>query len=269
MTRGTGRMPRRWRAGLPGLLLLGLAGAPLLAAPPAGRGSGEPLALALAPLGPVRALVSSALWVDLLRTQSDVDSDRVTSLARALLEVHPDLEVVRIYLANQLIVTEARRAPDRARHDALVEAGLLLFEEGLQRHDSPRLRSALAWTLAAQARSDVRFAAVASRHFGVTAEDEAIELLQGAEDPADARARGELLVERGLSALAVREDERSARRDLDEAERALAPLAAEPDGGAPDGRAEAESLLAPLRAALQRAQERPPIPLPGEEDSRP
>jgi hypothetical protein len=257
------RLKRRWTAGLPGLLLLGLAGAPLLHAPPPARGSGEPLALALAPLGPVRALVSSALWVGLLRTQSDVDSDRVTAIARALLEVHPDLEVVRVYLANQLVVTEARRAPDRARHDALVEAGLQLMDEGLQRRDSPRLRSALAWTLATQARIDVRFAAVAARHFGVTAEDEAIELLRDTRDPGDARVRGQLLVERGLSSLTARDDERAARRDLEEAERALAPVAAEPDGPF-----EVEELLQPLRSALARVKDRPAIPLPGE-DSHP
>ncbi len=260
---GAARASSRWTAGVPGLVLLALAGAVARHDPEDARGADAPLALALAPLGPIRALVSSALWVDLLHGQSANDSERVATVAGALLEVHPDLDVVREYLADQLIVTEARRAPDAARQDALIEAGLRLYEDGLQSRPSRKLRSALAWTLATQARIDVRFAIVAGRWFGRSAEDTAIDLLEGSEDPADARTRGVLLVERGLSALSRRGDRRAAQRDLAEAERAVAPLAAHDADGAGD-------VLAPLQAALTAESEPvPESPAPGPEPAVP
>jgi hypothetical protein len=141
----------------------------------------EPLARALEPLGPVKALISSALWMGVQAGQRSGDASRVVDLSHALLDLQPDLDEVRRFLAGQLVVTEAPRAADRVRHDALVRAGLTLLEEGLERRDSSALRVELAETIVVQRFMDPAFEPVAAQHFGAPPLDVAIELYAGAE----------------------------------------------------------------------------------------
>jgi hypothetical protein len=217
----------------------------------------EPLARALAPLGPVKALLSSALWVGVQAGHRSGDAERVVALSHALLDLQPDLDVVRRFLAGQLIVTEAPRAADRARHDALVRAGLTLLEDGLQRRDSSALRVELAETLVVQRFMDPAFEPVAVAHLGAPVLDVAIELLSGTEHtpertPGRTRLLAALHVERGERALHRRDDVRGARRELSAAEAVLLPLRALPD------ETDLDALLAPLRdalAAVDRAED--------------
>lgn len=141
----------------------------------------EPLAAALAPLGPVKSLASALLWAHLLAEQQAGGGERVAALGRALLELHPELETVREYLANQLVVTEAPRAGGTARRAALVGAGLALLEEGLQRRDSPALHGALGRLLATQRTSDPHFRGAAEAWLGDGLEPVAIAHLRRSE----------------------------------------------------------------------------------------
>jgi hypothetical protein len=237
---------RRHAFGLVGLAALALA-ALLPPAAPADtqRTVGEPLAVALAPLGPIKAMVSAALWTRLLRGQTEGDSAAAESLALALLELHPDLDEVREYLAHRLVVSEARRAPDRERHRLAVTRGLQILDEGLARRDSPRLHGYLGRLLAVRPDMDPWFRSVVEQYWGDTPEELAIESLRRSDAPqVDAWLLADLLVERGLWALEARDDPWRARRDLAEAEAVLAAVA----GGHAD---EAQALLAPLRSEVE------------------
>ena len=204
----------------------------------------EPLAVALAPLGPGKAVISAALWARLLRGQTEGDSEAAESLALALLELHPDLDEVREYLAHRLIVSESRRAPDRERHRLAVIRGLQILDEGIARTDSPRLHGYLGRVLAMRPESDPWFRPVVEQYWGETPEELAIDALRRSDVPqVDAWLLADLLVERGLWALEVRADRWRARRDLAEATTVLAAL---PDAPA----AEVEALLEPLRAEV-------------------
>jgi hypothetical protein len=252
-----------------GLAMIAGAGAVDRAAARPVPAASEPMALTLAPLGPVKAIVSSMLWVVLVDSQVAGDERRVATIARALLEVHPGLLVVREYLANQLIVTEAPRAQNSGRHDAserhdaLVMLGLSLLEDGLVLSDDPRLHSALGRTLAVQRTVDHRFTPAAERFLGASIEDVAIDALGLSEQPIDAWLRADLLIERGMGALGRGGDRWAATRDLAEAQRTLAGL-----GELDEMDTEtAERMLHPLRQALaiDAAQREPDE---GGEDSR-
>jgi len=228
-----------------GLSLLVCAGAVGRGHLPPSDAPQEPLALALAPLGPVKALLSTALWMGVQAGQRAGDTDRVVGLSHALLDLQPDLDVVRRFLAGQLVVTEAPRAADRARHDALVRAGLTLLEEGLERRDSSALRVELAETLVVQRFMDPAFEPVAVLHFGAPILDVAIELYAGARlEPGQARLLAALYVERGERALVRDDDAWAAQRDLAAARAALEPLRALPD------ETDLDAILEPLRSKL-------------------
>lgn len=207
---------------------------------------GETTSLTLTPLGPVKAIISSALWVLLVDSQLEGDERRVATIARALLEVHPGLSVVREYLANQLIVTEAPQAQSAERHDALIMLGLSLLEDGLVLCDDPRLHSALGRTLAIQRFVDKHFTPAAERFLGSSLEDVAIDELALSEASIDKWLRADLLVERGLDSMQRFGDRWPATRDLEEAAATLARLEPlnEQDAEA------ARSRLQPLRDAL-------------------
>jgi len=212
--------------GLAGVAALVAAG---FAAPDAGPGAprSEPLAAALAPLGPFKSLASSLLWAQMLTAQMEAQGQRTAALGRALLELHPDLEVAREYVANQLVVTEAPRAPDVARHDRLVANGLALLEHGLQLQDSARLHGALGRLLVHQRSSDPAFRLPAEAWLGDDLEAVAIEHLQRSELFAEDRlALGSLLLERGEQEIRDN-DVWAARRDWQAASAALGPLHAE------------------------------------------
>jgi len=213
---------------------------------------GEPLALLLAPLGPAKALLSSALWVAVLHEQQRGTPESLVPLSRALLELHPGLDAVREFLAGQLIVTEAARATDAARHDALVRAGLSLLEEGRLRSDSPRLHATLGRLIYTRRVQDPGFTPVAEAYFGGSLLDVAIEALEHSQDPEDGRLRAELLVERGLAAV-QHGSWNEARADLSEAQSAIEPL----HGLSADDDARLDELLAPLVDALDRPPELP------------
>ena len=230
---------------LAGLLLVGGAGALSHAEAVAAPARSEPLALLLAPLGPAKALLSSALWVAVLHEQRHGDPESLLPLARALLDVHPGLDTVREFLAGQLIVTEAPRATDAARHAALVQAGLAMLEDGRQLSDSPRLHVTLGRLLCIRRVQDQAFEPVAEAYFGSSLPDVAIEALAHSRELDDARLRAELLVERGL--LAVDDHEMGeARADYAEAQSAIAPLR----GRSADEDAQLDALLLPLHRAL-------------------
>lgn len=238
---------------LAGVLLIGAAGAVGHGrGAPAAREPGEPLALLLAPLGPAKALLSSALWVAVLHEEQHGDPESLVPLSRALLELHPGLDAVREYLAGQLVVTEAARATDSARRAALVQAGLALLEEGRVRNDSPRLHAALGRLLYTQRAQDPGFEPVAAAYFGGSLLDVTIEALARSADPEDAALRAELLVERGLAEVEDAEW-RGARADLAEALAALAPLR----GLAGVDETAFDDLLRPLHEALERAAANP------------
>ena len=200
----------------------------------------EPLVAVLAPLGPVRSLAAAALWVDLLDQERRGDSARVAGRARALLELQPDLDVVREHLATQLMLTEAARAADPRRRAALVREGLALLEEGLERRDSPALHAALGRLLVLQA-GRPGFLRTAEAWFGAGLGDVALEhLLRAGDDPDDRLLAGDLLVERGLDA-AWRGEGALVAETLRRAEDVLAPVRAAGQGALVD------RLLAPLR----------------------
>jgi len=226
----------------------------------------EPLALALRPLGPVRALISSALWVRLLHDQMQGDSDEAAVIARALLALHPGLTTVREYLAGQLLVTEAQRAPDRARHEALVATGIALFEEGLELPGGERLHAPFGRTLAVQTMVDHRFAPAAERVLGEMPEERALsELLASGPHGFDRWLAANLAVERGLAAWDLDADRVAASADLELARSLLPATAAEvpasgassPGSGADEIMERAEALLAPLQDALESGFRRP------------
>ncbi len=230
---------------LAGAVLLVSAGALFHAAPGPARASSEPLALLLAPLGPVKPLLSSALWVAVLQQEQRGSPEELVPLSRALLELHPGLDAVREFLAGQLVVTEAARATDADRHDALVQAGLSLLDDGRVLSDSPRLHAALGRLIYTRRLQDPAFEPVAEAYFGGSLLDVAIDALARSPDPDDGQLRAELLVERGLKDLRDG-SAREARADLADAEAALAPSRARL--GADD--AQLDALLAPLREAL-------------------
>ncbi len=209
--------------GLAGALSLLLAG---FLVPPrdVADARSEPLAAALAPLGPVKSLASALLWSQMLTAQMQAEGERTAAFGRALLELHPDLEVAREYVANQLVVTEAPRAPDAARHDRLVATGLLLLEQGLALEDSPRLHGALGRLLVQQRDNDPGFRVPAEAWLGDDLEVVAIEHLQRSLLRDDDRIElASLLLERGEAELRDG-DLWSARRDWQHAYDALAPL---------------------------------------------
>jgi hypothetical protein len=224
----------------------------------------EPLARALQPLGPVRALVSSALWVQLLHGQMQGDVEAAATLSRALLALHPGLTTVREYLAGQLLVTEAPRAPDRARHDALVDTGLQLFTDGLQLPGGAALHAPFGRTLAVQCMPGVddRFPAAAEMWLGEPAEDRALtELLASGPRGFDRWLAANLVVQRGLHAWTADGDRAAAERDLalarellpaDDAEAAASGIDTT-DASPREIEERAGRLLAPLEEALQLA----------------
>jgi hypothetical protein len=217
-----GGVATRRVGGLLGALALALAGVFAPARAEAARG--EPLAAALAPLGPLKSLASSLLWARLLDEQMHGAGERATGLARALLELHPDLETVREYLAQQLVVTEAPRAPGAARHAALVAAGLALLEQGLELRESPRLHGALGRLLATQRRSDPGFRGPAEAWAGDALETVALLHLRRSElHLLDRVLLAGLLLERGERELDAG-DAWAARRDWQDARAALQPL---------------------------------------------
>jgi hypothetical protein len=216
---------------------LGLLGVAALLAPAPGQDSGfgsgsaqalssgemnrwkEPLAEALRPLGPVRSIASALLWMEVLQQQKAGQLDAVADVAEGLLAIHPDLSLVRGFLARQVIVTEAPRAPDVRRHRALVGRGLALLEEGLELSDSPRLHATLGQLLAVQSRSDPRFRAVATQYFGEDPQQIAIQELRLSESGTMGRVwLAELLLDRCREAVLRTGDLFRARRDLAEVE---------------------------------------------------
>lgn len=208
--------------GLLGATALLLAG--VFAPRDPGPARSEPLAAALAPLGPAKALASSLLWARLLTAQREAQAGRTAAFGRALLELHPDLEVAREYVANQLVVTEAPRAPDTARHDLLVAAGLALLDEGLALRDSPRLHGTLGRLLVLQRDNDPRFRGAAEAWLGDELPGAALEHVRRSElSWSDRVLLAGLLLERGQASLRAG-DRWAARDDWQEARDALAPL---------------------------------------------
>ncbi|MDG2148391.1 MAG: hypothetical protein P8N09_02590 [Planctomycetota bacterium] len=181
----------------------------------------EPVARALAPLGPFRAVASSVLWMMVQGRQQDGDAEAVADLAEGLLLLHPGLEEVRVFLARQLVVTQAPHSPDQARHRALVARGLSMLEEGFalsDAEDSERLHGALGTLLAIQKDADPRFSPVAAQYFGERPEDVAIaELRRARRSEVNALNLILLLVDRGLTTLRLDGDSLEANRDLEEA----------------------------------------------------
>lgn len=219
-----------------------------------GRPLGEPVADMLAPLGPIKAVLSAALWVAFSDQLAEGGGDDVTALAEGLLALHPGLVRVRVHLAEQLTVNEAARAPDEARHRAYVQAGLDMLTEGLDRADDPRLHQALGRLVFERSLADPRFAQVAEASFGMSVGDIVIEELRAATRDEQAQdfdlaVLAGQLVARGLDQLERFDDTWSAGRDLHEAERVL---------GRVDnpGVASLVDRLDDLRAAWQRASER-------------
>jgi len=234
----------RRAGGLLGALALGLAG--LFAPARVEPARAEPLAAVLAPLGPLKSLASALLWARLLDEQMRGEGERAAGLARALLELHPDLETVREYLAHQLVVTEAPRAPGAARHAALVAAGLGLLDEGLALRASPRLHGALGRLLATQRRSDPAFRGPAEAWAGDALETVSLLHLRRSElHLLDRVLLAGLLLERGERELDAG-DAWAARRDWQEARDALQPLRALDDVDVDE---QLEGLAARLREA--------------------
>jgi hypothetical protein len=187
----------------------------------------EPLAAALAPLGPVKSLASAFLWHRLLVTQMHAEGERATAFGRALLELHPDLRVVRSYVATQLIMSEAQHAPDVARHDRLVAAGLALLADGLALRDSPDLHGAFGRLLAVQRDRDPLFRAAAERWLGDDLDAMVIFHLRRSEGSVNDRMLlARWLLERGEAELRDN-DPWAARRDWLEAAHAYEPVQAD------------------------------------------
>lgn len=206
----------------------------------------EPLALALAPLGPIEAIVSAMLWTAYLREEVAGRTEEVRQLAEALVELHPDLDAVRAYLAYQLVVTEAPRAADRGRHEALLMRGLELLEEGLEHGDAGRLHGEIGTLLFMRQDADPHLTRVVERLYGETPDEVAIDHLRRADGRQARRLLARLLVRRGVYALAEHDDVERARANLREAEDVVASLVLDPG--------EREAVLAPLREALERSR---------------
>lgn len=242
-----------------GLLLLAASaglGAHAHGARDAGLAPDEPVALALAPLGPVKALLSAGLWTAYLEQEIAGRTEEVRLLAEALLELHPDLDAVRSYLATQLIVTEAPRAADRARHEALLVRGFEMLEEGLVHGDSSRLHGDIGALLWMRQDVDPYLTRVVERLYGEVPEEVAIDHLRRADGRMARELLAKLLVRRGVYALVDHDDVEQARRDLREAEDVVAQLgAATARGDGRDGESHEshDGVLAPLREALQRS----------------
>jgi hypothetical protein len=211
-----------------GLLLLAVAGwlAPggteRSSMPTGVSPAAEPLAVALAPLGPAKAVLSSLLWVQMQQKRMDGEVDSLVPLSRALLALHPGLATVREHLATRLILSDAARALDSPRYRALVLAGLALLEEGQSDTDSPQLHEALGQILAIQGRNDSRFWEVAWEFFGAPPEEIAIQELRQAENPRLATLLlADLLLDRGFEAWERDSDAYTAARDLREAQQLI------------------------------------------------
>jgi len=241
---GAGGAGARRLGGLLGAAALVLAGSLAPQRPEPARA--EPLAAALAPLGPLKSLASALLWAQLLAEQQRSEGLRAAALGRALLELHPDLEVVREYLANQLVVTEAPRAGGDARRAALVAAGLALLEDGLLLRESPALHGALGRLLATQRSGNPHFRADAEAWLGDELEPVAVRHLRRSEgSPLDRVLLAGLLLEAGERALAAG-DGAAALRDWREARATLEPLRSTED-------ALVDQQLEGLAGALQAA----------------
>ncbi len=244
-----------WRAGklLGAALLLALAawigrGLDAAGSATSGAGADEPVARALRPLGPVKAILSAVLWTDLMRSQRAGDGERIASLARALLSIHPDLDSVREHLAYQLIVSEARRAPDRERHGLLITRGLEILDDGLELGDAGRIHAATGRLLYDRRERDPWFPRAVELAFGATPEELAIEHLRLAPsaDPLESMILASLLVERGVRRLVTDVETVPARRDLEEAVAVL--------GRSEVGPEDRESVLQPLQVLLELAE---------------
>ncbi len=205
-----------------GLTLIVAAGA---LAPPRTSGDGvdaDPLSRSLAPLGPIKAVISSMLWTDLLRQGQLGRTERAQVVAEALLRLHPDLGAVREYLSFEFAVTQATRAPDRLRHRVAVIRGLQVLQEGLEREGGEELSGPLARLLTARSLVDPWFGAVVEQYWSESPEEMAIDVLRHATDsPDDRLLLASLLVRRGLREVEVRSDPWRARRDLEEADALL------------------------------------------------
>lgn len=220
-------MSRSRRFTLAGLVLAVLAAllaeveGPGLSEAPGAAAAAEPLAAALVPLGPAKAVVSTLLWSQLLRHRQENDPEITAAASRALLALHPGLESVREHLAWQLLVTDVSLAGDPERQRALVLTGLTLLEEGLELEDSPRLHGTLGQVLALRLVHEPRLRQVAEEYFGAPPEEIAIQELREADNPALAPLLAELLLQRGGQAWEREQDDYAARRDLSEARRLL------------------------------------------------
>ncbi|MGQ0551769.1 MAG: hypothetical protein ACT4PU_00950 [Planctomycetota bacterium] len=222
--------PPCWLVGL--LLLLCSARLPASAELNKERPPNEPLALALAPLGPVKSLLLAGLWVDALQRHQRGELERAAFMARVLLEVDPQADAAREFLASQLIATEAARAPDRIRHLALLQAGLALLEEGRAARPSARLSGALGRLLATRRGLDPLLAEAVEAYYGESLETIAREALAEGDEPAvDGVLLIELHIERGLRRLESGEGPGAAAVELAAAERILADM---PTGVAED-----------------------------------
>jgi hypothetical protein len=208
--------------GLAGIAALVAAG--FVAPEPPASSHGEPLAAALAPLGPIKSFASAFLWQRMLTAQMRDEGERTAVFGRALLELHPDLVRVREYIAYQLIVTEAKRTPDATRHDRLVATGLALLSDGLALQDTPELHGALGRLLAQQSDRDPDFRAAAEAWLGDDLDATAIHHLRRSEGGVmDRLLLSSLLLDRGESELHDG-DLWSARRDWQEARDAFEPV---------------------------------------------
>lgn len=183
------------------------------------RAAEEPLAVALTPLGPAKAVLSALLWERLQLQRRAGDVETAAPLSQALLALHPGLAVVREHLATRLILSDAAQAPDLPRYRALVLTGLSMLEEGQAFGENPRLHEALGQLLAIQGRNDPRFWEVASEYFGAPPEEIAIQELRLAGGPRlAALLLADLLLDRGFASWELDRDGYAADRDLSEAQ---------------------------------------------------
>ena len=183
------------------------------------RAAEEPLAVALTPLGPAKAVLSALLWERLQLQRRAGEVETAAPLSQALLALHPGLAVVREHLATRLILSDAAQAPDLPRYRALVLTGLSMLEEGQAFGENPRLHEALGQLLAIQGRNDPRFWEVASEYFGAPPEEIAIQELRLAGGPRlAALLLADLLLDRGFESWELDRDGYAADRDLSEAQ---------------------------------------------------
>ncbi|GEM_PF-3089043 len=183
------------------------------------RAAEAPLAVALTPLGPAKAVLSALLWERLQLQRRAGDVTTAAPLSQALLALHPGLSVVREHLATRLILSDAAQAPDLPRYRALVLTGLSMLEQGQAFGENPRLHGALGQLLAIQGRNDPRFWEVASEYFGAPPEEIAIQELRLAGSPRlAALLLADLLLDRGFTSWDLDRDGYAADRDLREAQ---------------------------------------------------